>query len=240
MKNRKILLALSLFITVLFLFTAAGCNLDADTSQDPGTPEETVKPEPDPGPEPEAESEAELEVIVNVDVLRLRSGPSTNHEILDRLMLGTLLPVIGQEGEWFQVITPKGTDGWVHGDYVKIKDQTTGTDGGISGSLSYPSSYIPGLRVAAFNIDNDSVYYVDTAEGQLHYQIDGLSPGNYYVVAYTDSGYAGGYSQLVLDGLQYGFDDHTLLPVSVYAGKITEGIDPADWYAPEDAFPPRP
>jgi hypothetical protein len=69
-------------------------------------------------PEEEPESDQEPTVIVNVEVLRLRSGPSTDHDILDRLTLGTLLQVIGSKNEWLQVITPGGKEGWVHSDYV--------------------------------------------------------------------------------------------------------------------------
>lgn len=58
-------------------------------------------------------------VVVNVDVLRLRGGPSTDHEILDRLFLGTMLQVEGNQGEWLKVITPDGKHGWVHGAYVR-------------------------------------------------------------------------------------------------------------------------
>lgn len=58
-------------------------------------------------------------VVVDVDVLRLRGGPSTDHEILDRLFLGTMLQVEGNQNEWLKVITPDGKHGWVHGEYVR-------------------------------------------------------------------------------------------------------------------------
>lgn len=228
MKYTKGISTLLALLAVMVLFAVLGCNMNDDVFRKPGVSDEIVQPE------------SELAAIVNVDVLRLRNGPGTDHEILDRLMLGTLLVVIEQENDWLKVITPEGKGGWVHGDYVIFKDLITSVYGSISGSLSHPASYMPSLRVAAFNIGDGYIYYIDTVEGQLHYQIDGLPPGNYHVVAYTDSGYAGGYSQFVLDGLQSGFDDHTLLPVPVYAGSETQDIDPADWYAPEGAFPPRP
>ncbi len=58
-------------------------------------------------------------VVVNVDVLRLRGGPGTEHEILDRLFFGTMLQVEGNQAEWLKVITPDGKQGWVHGEYVR-------------------------------------------------------------------------------------------------------------------------
>jgi hypothetical protein len=65
---------------------------------------------------PEPEPEPFNQVVVNVDVLRLRSGPGTDYEILDRYIRGTILEVIAEDGEWLQVISHE--EGWVHGDYV--------------------------------------------------------------------------------------------------------------------------
>jgi hypothetical protein len=56
--------------------------------------------------------------VVDVDVLRLRSGPSTDHQILERLTSGTQLKVLSYQNEWLKVETPNGDQGWVHGDYV--------------------------------------------------------------------------------------------------------------------------
>ncbi len=61
-------------------------------------------------------------VAVDVSVLRLRGGPSTDDDILDRLILGTVLEVIDSQDVWLRVITPEGKKGWVHGDYVRIID----------------------------------------------------------------------------------------------------------------------
>ncbi len=65
-------------------------------------------------------------VIVDVDVLRLRDGPGTGYEIIDRLEGGTPLMVIasihfmadGEREPWLQVVTPEGGIGWVHSGFV--------------------------------------------------------------------------------------------------------------------------
>lgn len=127
--------------------------------------------------------------------------------------------------------------------------------GTITGKLSYPSEFIPPLRVAAFSLTDGNAYFVDTAKNQSTYSIE-VPPGTYYVVsypyegvagntgqadAYTLSGgaFAGAYTQMVPCGLAVGCDDHTLLPVTVTAGQ-TVTADPGDWYAPEGTFPPVP
>lgn len=113
--------------------------------------------------------------------------------------------------------------------------------GSIQGALSYPSEFIPPLRVVAIQLGTQAVYFVDTAENQTEYQIDNLPPGEYYVVAYTQDGLlAGGYTQMVPCGLSAECTDHTLIPVVVQAGEVTSGIDPGDWYAPDGTFPPLP
>lgn len=128
-------------------------------------------------------------------------------------------------------------------------------NGTITGKLSYPSEFIPPLRVVAFSLTDGKAYFIDTAKNQLEYSID-VPAGSYYVVSYLHEGvagntgqvdsytlsggpFAGGYTQMVPCGLAVGCDDHTLLTVGVTAGQ-TATADPADWYAPEGTFPPMP
>ncbi|MFN8413732.1 MAG: hypothetical protein U0Z26_15220 [Anaerolineales bacterium] len=118
----------------------------------------------------------------------------------------------------------------------------------ITGRLSYPSSFIPSMRVAFTEISTGQVSYMDTAENQGTYSME-LPAGTYYVIAYPyspdtipaagDPVYAGGYTQFVLCGLSAECSDHTLVPVTVIADQ-TVTADPADWYAPVNTFPPMP
>lgn len=112
--------------------------------------------------------------------------------------------------------------------------------GSISGALSYPSEFIPPLRVVAFRVDGRLYRYVDTMQNQGAYQITGLPPGTYHVIAYAGSTFAGGYTAMVPCGLSVDCTDHTLLNVTVTSGQDTPNIDPGDWYAPEGTFAPMP
>ncbi|RJP55062.1 MAG: hypothetical protein C4583_01080 [Anaerolineaceae bacterium] len=117
----------------------------------------------------------------------------------------------------------------------------TPVPGFISGALSYPSSFIPPLRVVAFQVNGFNYQWVDTMQNQSTYQIAGLAPGLYHVVAYImDGTYAGGYTQMVPCGLQASCTDHSLIDVEVKSGQDTPNINPGDWYAPAGTFPPMP
>ncbi len=111
----------------------------------------------------------------------------------------------------------------------------------ILGQLSYPSEGIPPLKVVAFDmITQAPVASVETEAGQSSYSLS-VPDGIYYVVAYTlDGQLAGGYTNAVLCGLSVECTDHSLLPVPAANGTATDGIDPADWYAPAGSFPPAP
>jgi hypothetical protein len=117
--------------------------------------------------------------------------------------------------------------------------------GTISGSLTYPASGIPALRIAATETTTKEVSYMDTAPGQASYTFD-LPVGKYNVVAYTiggggyPSGFPGGYSKAVPCGLSVSCTDHSLLVVTVSASVTTPNVDPGDWYAPPGTFPPKP
>jgi hypothetical protein len=112
--------------------------------------------------------------------------------------------------------------------------------GTITGKLSYPSEGIPPLRIVAFEVGSDRYHYILTLQNQADYTFE-LPAGVYHIVAYVmDGSYAGGYTQMVPCGLTAECTDHSLIDVTVDYGATVSGIDPADWYAPADAFPPMP
>lgn len=123
--------------------------------------------------------------------------------------------------------------------------ETTAQAGTISGTLDYPSDGVPNLLVYAINTDNpDRFYTTRTESGETNFTIIGVTPGDYYIVAYLedapDAGLVGGYTAAVACGLTVECTDHTLIPVSVAAGETTTGVDVRDWYAPAGTLPARP
>lgn len=115
--------------------------------------------------------------------------------------------------------------------------------GSISGSLGYPSSGIPPLVVYAFAKDTYATFFkVETKTNQQSFTIDSVKPGTYVVVAYPQDmpGLAGGYTKAVACGLSVECTDHSLVSITVEAGKTTPAVEVKDWYAPEGTFPKRP
>ena len=123
---------------------------------------------------------------------------------------------------------------------VPTTDDATGS---ISGVLTYPAETFPALRVVAMKTDYSQTYYVDPPVGQLNYQIDNLPPGSYTVIAYAfekdgaPSNYGGGYTSAVMCGLTPECTDHALIPVTVTAGQVAQGINPQDWMMPDGTYP---
>jgi hypothetical protein len=128
--------------------------------------------------------------------------------------------------------------------------------GTITGKLSYPSEFIPSMRVAAFSLTDGNAYFVDTGNSQGEYSID-VPAGTYYVVSYPYEGVAGntgqadsytltggplagGYTEMVLCNLYVDCAPHTLIPVTVATGQTVEDVNPGDWYAPQGTYPPMP
>lgn len=64
--------------------------------------------------------------ITGSDV-RIRKGAGTGYTILKTCAKGTVLTVTGSKGTWFAV-TCNGNDGYVSGDYLRIKPKTVYTD----------------------------------------------------------------------------------------------------------------
>lgn len=87
-------------------------------SQPAAPPEEAPSPTPTPLPTPFAR-------VVDEEV-NLRSGPGANYQKIGQVQQGDQLLVIGRNdtGDWWQVVTLIGKEGWVKGDFVEIENNS--------------------------------------------------------------------------------------------------------------------
>ena len=78
-----------------------------------------------PDTEPETEPEAVTVGTVNVrsdTYLNLRSGSGLEHSVIGHLLRGTEVEVVGEDGDWYQVVVPEAT-GYVYKDYLDVAEQ---------------------------------------------------------------------------------------------------------------------
>jgi len=55
--------------------------------------------------------------------LNLRTGPSSNYAIIQRMYNGTEVEVLGSKGKWREVLLWDGTSGWAHRSYMQRVSQ---------------------------------------------------------------------------------------------------------------------
>ena len=82
---------------------------------------------PDTAPDTEPETEPEAVTVGTVNVrsdtyLNLRSGSGLEHSVIGHLLRGTEVEVVGENGDWYQVVIPEAT-GYVYKDYLDVTEQ---------------------------------------------------------------------------------------------------------------------
>ena len=72
------------------------------------------------------ETKSDLKYTVTADVLNVRSGAGTGHNVISKVKSGQVLQVVGQENGWFKV-NVNGQTGYVSGDFVTTGGKTETT-----------------------------------------------------------------------------------------------------------------
>ena len=68
-------------------------------------------------------------VTTNGGRLNVRTGAGLDHTAFTQLPNGTMVEVVGEDGDWLKIILPERI-GYVHSDYMTVSDAETETDGG--------------------------------------------------------------------------------------------------------------
>lgn len=97
-----------------------------------------LPPAPPKGPvePPKADKPVKVGGIVDVfTTLNVRTGPSTNHEIIGSLHPGDPVKIVGKsDNGWFKILW-KGREAWICGDYVWRPGKGAPRNGDIRGSI---------------------------------------------------------------------------------------------------------
>lgn len=67
--------------------------------------------------QPQTNAQSEF-VSVQVNVLNVRSGPGTSHDVVDKVTMGSILSVVDKLDDWYHVQLTNGLTGWVAKRYV--------------------------------------------------------------------------------------------------------------------------
>ncbi|MGG0456819.1 enterotoxin EntFM [Bacillus mycoides] len=89
------------------------------------------------------ETTSELKYTVTADVLNVRSGAGTGHNVISKVKEGQVLQVTGQENGWFKV-SVNGQTGYVSGDFV--------TTGGNKGTTVQQGTGTYTVNVSSLNV----------------------------------------------------------------------------------------
>ena len=87
---------------------------------------------------------------VTANDVYVRSGDSLNHYTICKLKAGDHVTVLGERGEWYEILPPEGTFSLISGDFVDTTDNQTGTVNGDN------------VRVRAGSLLNENKYTVQT------------------------------------------------------------------------------
>jgi N-acetylmuramoyl-L-alanine amidase len=101
---------------------------------EPEASPKTATPPADPKPTPQPKTVVQVRITVNG--LNVRTGPSTQHDIIDVLNVGQAVDVISEENAWLQIKLPSGQSGWISSQYTAIvtKENKNG-NGSLSGKI---------------------------------------------------------------------------------------------------------
>lgn len=87
---------------------------------------------------------------VNANDVYVRSGDSLNHYTITKLKAGDRVSVVGERGEWYEILPPEGTFSLVSGDFIDATDNQSGVINGDN------------VRVRAGSLLNENKYTVQT------------------------------------------------------------------------------
>lgn len=74
---------------------------------------------------PQPEAFAKTMYVIEMNWVNVRSGPTMEHKIVDRIKSGAAVKVLGQEEGWYYIQTSQGEEGWVVKSLLKEEKPLT-------------------------------------------------------------------------------------------------------------------
>lgn len=113
----------------------------------------------------------------------------------------------------------------------------------LRGQVSYPSEYVPAMRVCAIAADDPGTGHCgETAQNAPDFDL-AVPAGDWWLLAWPldeaagDPGVLSNASDCIARA-DIGCDDHALAAITVTAGETREGLAINDWYYDPREFPP--
>lgn len=125
-------------------------------------------------------------IQVKVDNMNVRSGPSTQEQVVTTLPVNTVLPVISEKGDWYQIRLPNGKTGWVANWLVSetaAKTPAAAKPAAQPGAAVKPAAPAVPAPAAKSQIEsNTDNLNVRSGPGQTHSILQTINPGSRYTV----------------------------------------------------------
>lgn len=113
----------------------------------------------------------------------------------------------------------------------------------LRGQVSYPSEYVPAMRVCAIAADDPGTGHCgETAQNAPDFDL-AVPAGDWWLLAWPLDEAAGdpgvlSHASDCIARADIGCDDHALAAITVTAGETREGLAINDWYYDPREFPP--
>ena len=163
--------------------------------------------------------------------VRIRSGPSTSHSILDIVNTGDTLTVTGEDGDWYKVSRSDGT-GYIYKTYLSLSGSGSSSSSGTVSDMNDTSATV--ISAVHFRTGPDTSYssrsvlsagtsVTITGETEKWYRVDYNGTEGYIFKTYLTTG---SYSASSSDGGRIVAKAKEYLGVPyVYGGSSPSGFD---------------
>lgn len=110
-----------LFLLALLVPTLGACVFTEKKVEEPvpaPAPQAQPAPTPPPPPPPAVQTRTVITARVTAYRLNVRQGPGGSHRIVGGLKQDDRVEVQDYSGDWYRILTPDQTNGWVSGKYL--------------------------------------------------------------------------------------------------------------------------